>query len=111
MLGIDPVEDSIYTAQLHASYDPDLSDRVSYQACTLEELSSEEKEEQGADQFDAVVASEVVEHLADLETFAFCCNQALKVCPMTACVCVFFLPAVSSDIRYFYISTCVCTMI
>ncbi|GLD48726.1 ubiquinone biosynthesis O-methyltransferase, mitochondrial [Lates japonicus] len=77
VLGIDPVEDSIYTAQLHASYDPDLSDRVSYQACTLEELSSEE-EVQGAGQFDAVVASEVVEHLADLETFAFCCNQVLK---------------------------------
>ncbi|XP_028281609.1 ubiquinone biosynthesis O-methyltransferase, mitochondrial [Parambassis ranga] len=76
VLGIDPVEDSIGTAQLHSSYDPDLCDRVSYRACTLEELSSEGEGETG--QFDAVVASEVVEHLADLETFAFCCNHVLK---------------------------------
>lgn len=78
MLGIDPVEDSISTAQVHASYDPELSGRLRYQACTLEELSAEAEE---AGRFDAVVASEVVEHLADLETFAFCCNHMLKVCP------------------------------
>ncbi|KAM7382477.1 hypothetical protein PAMP_002204 [Pampus punctatissimus] len=82
VLGIDPVENSIGTAQLHASYDPDLHERVCYQVCTLEELSAEEEggeeEEKGAGQFDAVVASEVVEHLADLETFAFCCSHVLK---------------------------------
>nr|XP_046254809.1 ubiquinone biosynthesis O-methyltransferase, mitochondrial [Scatophagus argus] len=81
VLGIDPVEDSIGTARLHASYDPDLRDRVSYRACTLEELPAEEEggeEERGAGQFDAVVASEVVEHLADVETFAFCCSRVLK---------------------------------
>ncbi|XP_059195462.1 ubiquinone biosynthesis O-methyltransferase, mitochondrial [Centropristis striata] len=81
VLGIDPVGDSIGTAQLHSSADPDLRDRVSYLACTLEELSAEEEggeEEQGAGQFDAIVASEVVEHLADLETFAFCCSHVLK---------------------------------
>lgn len=81
VLGIDPVENSIGTAQLHSSYDPDLRDQVSYQVCTLEDLSGEEEggeEEQGAAQFDAVVASEVVEHLADLETFAFCCSTVLK---------------------------------
>lgn len=77
VLGIDPVENSIGTAQLHSSFDPDLCERVSYQVCTLEELSGGEDE--GAGHFDAVVASEVVEHLADLETFAFCCSQVLKV--------------------------------
>lgn len=76
VLGVDPVEDSIGTAQLHSSYDPDLRDRVSYLSCTLEELSAEG--EQGAGQFDAIVASEVVEHLVDLETFAFCCSHVLK---------------------------------
>lgn len=88
MLGIDPVEDSIGTAQLHASYDPDLRDRISYQACTLEELSAEGEGGTEECQFDAIVASEVVEHLADVETFAFCCSHMLKVCPV--CVCVFF---------------------
>ncbi|XP_072250929.1 ubiquinone biosynthesis O-methyltransferase, mitochondrial [Leuresthes tenuis] len=81
VLGIDPVEDSIGTAHLHSSHDPDLVDRVLFRACTLEQLSGEgegEQEEQGAAQFDAVVASEVVEHLADLETFALCCSNVLK---------------------------------
>lgn len=84
MLGIDPVEDSIGTARLHSSYDPDLRGRVRYRACTLEELSAEEEEgggdgEQGAGLFDAIVASEVVEHLADRETFALCSSCMLKV--------------------------------
>ncbi|XP_074510790.1 ubiquinone biosynthesis O-methyltransferase, mitochondrial [Sebastes fasciatus] len=82
VLGIDPVGDSIGTAQVHSSRDPDFRDRVRYRACTLEELSAEEEEggeeEEGAGRFDAVVASEVVEHLADLETFASCCSRVLK---------------------------------
>ncbi|XP_018974986.1 ubiquinone biosynthesis O-methyltransferase, mitochondrial-like isoform X2 [Cyprinus carpio] len=73
VLGIDPVEDSVRTAELHSSYDPDLRERVRYQACTLEELAEEE-----AEGFHAVVASEVVEHLADLDAFASCCQQVLK---------------------------------
>uniref|UniRef100_A0A4W5MMU1 Ubiquinone biosynthesis O-methyltransferase, mitochondrial n=1 Tax=Hucho hucho TaxID=62062 RepID=A0A4W5MMU1_9TELE len=76
VLGIDPVADSIGTAEVHAWHDPDLRGNVRYRANTLEELS--EKGGQGAGQFDAVVASEVVEHLADLETFTLCCNQVLK---------------------------------
>ncbi|XP_057690307.1 ubiquinone biosynthesis O-methyltransferase, mitochondrial [Corythoichthys intestinalis] len=81
VLGIDPVEESIGTAQLHSSYDPNLAERVSYRTCTLEELSADVAEEEagrGDVLFDAIVASEVVEHLADLETFIFCCNHVLK---------------------------------
>lgn len=63
------------TAELHSSYDPELRERVRYQACTLEDLAEEDVEG-----FHAVVASEVVEHLADLDTFANCCQQVLKVC-------------------------------
>ncbi|KAJ8411507.1 hypothetical protein AAFF_G00163150 [Aldrovandia affinis] len=73
VLGIDPVEDSVRTAELHRSFDPVLRERVQYRACPLEELSEEE-----AEAFDAVVASEVVEHVADLDTFACCCCQVLK---------------------------------
>lgn len=79
VLGIDPVEDSIGTARLHSSYDPDLRQRISYQACTLEQLFAGRQDKvEGETLFDAVVASEVVEHLADLETFAFCCSHVLK---------------------------------
>lgn len=94
MLGIDPVEESIGTARLHSSYDPDLRGRAQYRACTLEELSAEEEEREGEDKeqgtglFDAIVASEVVEHLADRETFALCCSCMLKVCSGSVCVCV-----------------------
>ncbi|XP_077454837.1 ubiquinone biosynthesis O-methyltransferase, mitochondrial isoform X2 [Stigmatopora argus] len=81
VLGIDPVEESIGTAQLHSSYDPDLAEQVSYRTCTLEDLSAdvaEGQKGQGDVLFDAVIASEVVEHLADLETFIFCCSHVLK---------------------------------
>ncbi|XP_028836438.1 ubiquinone biosynthesis O-methyltransferase, mitochondrial isoform X2 [Denticeps clupeoides] len=74
VLGVDPVGDSVRTAELHASIDPALRQRVAYRSCTAEELS--EGEAPGA--FDAVVASEVVEHLADLDTFANCCCHLLK---------------------------------
>ncbi|KAK7886481.1 hypothetical protein WMY93_026102 [Mugilogobius chulae] len=83
VLGIDPVEDSIGIAKHHSSYDPDLCHTVSYRACSLEELISERPEEAETEreivgQFDAIVASEVVEHLADLETFANCCSLVIK---------------------------------
>ncbi|XP_028836437.1 ubiquinone biosynthesis O-methyltransferase, mitochondrial isoform X1 [Denticeps clupeoides] len=77
VLGVDPVGDSVRTAELHASIDPALRQRVAYRSCTAEELS--EGEAPGA--FDAVVASEVVEHLADLDTFANCCCHLLKLIP------------------------------
>lgn len=94
--GIDPVEDSVRIAQQHAAHDPDLRDRVSYRACTLEELAGEgeaqlePEPEQGVTQFDAVVASEVVEHLADLDTFAVCCSRVLKVHRLYAFVSIHF---------------------
>ncbi|CAL8248006.1 unnamed protein product [Lota lota] len=85
VLGVDPVENSISTAWLHSSSDPELRGRLRYRPCTLEELLGSEEEDRGEEEkemadgpFDAVVASEVVEHLVDLETFAFCCGQLLK---------------------------------
>lgn len=76
VLGVDPVEVSVRTAELHSSLDPALRGRVRYRACTLEDLTEEEGNE---DAFDAIVASEVLEHLADLDTFVHCCYRMLKV--------------------------------
>lgn len=76
MLGVDPVEVSVRTAEVHSSLDSALRGRVQYRACTLEELTEEQGNEET---FDAIVASEVVEHLADLDTFVHCCYRLLKV--------------------------------
>nr|XP_021549054.1 ubiquinone biosynthesis O-methyltransferase, mitochondrial [Neomonachus schauinslandi] len=73
VIGIDPVAENIKTAQHHKSFDPVLDKRIEYRACTLEEIV-----EETAETFDAVIASEVVEHVIDLETFIQCCCQVLK---------------------------------
>ncbi|KAH0622167.1 hypothetical protein JD844_024236 [Phrynosoma platyrhinos] len=62
--GIDPLEDNIRTAELHTSFDPDLAKRIEYKSCALEDIV-----EEASEKFDIVVASEVVEHVADVETF------------------------------------------
>ncbi|XP_075410861.1 ubiquinone biosynthesis O-methyltransferase, mitochondrial [Tenrec ecaudatus] len=71
--GIDPVEENIQTAQHHKSFDPILTKRIQYKACSLEEIM-----EENIETFDAIVASEVVEHVVDLETFIQCCCRVLK---------------------------------
>ncbi|XP_006865921.1 PREDICTED: hexaprenyldihydroxybenzoate methyltransferase, mitochondrial [Chrysochloris asiatica] len=73
VLGIDPVDENIKTAQHHQSFDPVLVKRIEYKACSLEEIV-----EETAETFDAIVASEVVEHVIDLETFIQCCCGVLK---------------------------------
>ncbi|XP_054838625.1 ubiquinone biosynthesis O-methyltransferase, mitochondrial [Eublepharis macularius] len=71
--GIDPVEDNIRTAELHKSFDPVLGKRIQYKSCSLEDLV-----EEASETFDSIVASEVVEHVADVEMFVRCCSRVLK---------------------------------
>ncbi|KAM6278898.1 ubiquinone biosynthesis O-methyltransferase, mitochondrial isoform 2-T5 [Porphyrio hochstetteri] len=71
--GIDPLEDNIRTAERHKSFDPVLAKRIQYKCSSLEEIVEESMET-----FDVIVASEVVEHVADLEMFIKCCFQLLK---------------------------------
>ncbi|XP_044530161.1 ubiquinone biosynthesis O-methyltransferase, mitochondrial [Gracilinanus agilis] len=71
--GIDPLNENIKIAQQHKSFDPILDKRIQYKACILEDIV-----EETAESFDAVVASEVVEHVNDLETFIQCCCKVLK---------------------------------
>nr|XP_045010633.1 ubiquinone biosynthesis O-methyltransferase, mitochondrial isoform X2 [Jaculus jaculus] len=73
VIGIDPVDENIKIAQHHKSFDPVLDNRIEYRVCSLEEIVGETTET-----FDAVIASEVVEHVIDLETFIKCCHQVLK---------------------------------
>uniref|UniRef100_A0A8C2SJY3 Ubiquinone biosynthesis O-methyltransferase, mitochondrial n=1 Tax=Coturnix japonica TaxID=93934 RepID=A0A8C2SJY3_COTJA len=71
--GIDPLEENIRTADLHKSFDPVLAKRIQYRSGSLEEIV-----EESVETFDVIVASEVVEHVADLEMFIRCCSQVLK---------------------------------
>nr|XP_009941693.1 PREDICTED: hexaprenyldihydroxybenzoate methyltransferase, mitochondrial [Opisthocomus hoazin] len=71
--GIDPLEDNIRTADQHKSFDPILAKRIQYKSSSLEEIV-----EESVETFDVIVASEVVEHVADLEVFIKCCSQVLK---------------------------------
>ncbi|KAM9316625.1 ubiquinone biosynthesis O-methyltransferase, mitochondrial [Gastrophryne carolinensis] len=73
VMGIDPLEDNIRTADLHKSSDPALDKLVQYKSCSLEELT-----EQNASRFDAIVASEVIEHVSDRKTFIQSCFHVLK---------------------------------
>lgn len=58
VLGIDLSDDSIAVARAHAAPDPSLAGRLSYLAAPAEALAASE-----AGAFDAVVASEVIEHV------------------------------------------------
>ncbi|KAK1416400.1 hypothetical protein QVD17_32191 [Tagetes erecta] len=60
--GIDAVEKNIKIAQLHADLDPAASS-IEYRCTTAENLVEEQME------FDAVIASEVIEHVADPAEF------------------------------------------
>ncbi|XP_053143665.1 ubiquinone biosynthesis O-methyltransferase, mitochondrial isoform X2 [Hemicordylus capensis] len=71
--GIDPLEDNVRIAEQHKSYDPILAKRIQYKSCTLEDIV-----EEASETFDVVVASEVVEHVADVEMFIRCCGEVLK---------------------------------
>lgn len=82
------MDENIKIAQHHKSFDPVLDKRIEYRACSLEEIV-----EETAETCDAVVASEVVEHVIDLETFLQCCCQVLKV-RLTQFTCLFFLLSV-----------------
>ena len=52
-------------ARQHAARDPDVCERVRYECSSVEAFV----DGGGGRQFDAVVASEVVEHVANLNTF------------------------------------------
>ncbi|PRW18354.1 ubiquinone biosynthesis O- mitochondrial [Chlorella sorokiniana] len=61
--GIDVNEGGLEAARAHARLDPDLAGRLQYRATTAEQLAA------AGEQYDAVVASEVIEHVASLPAF------------------------------------------
>lgn len=71
--GLDASPDNVAAASAHASHDPGLAPRLTYVASTAEAMAAS-----GAT-FDAVVASEVLEHVADFGGFIAACAAMVKV--------------------------------
>lgn len=67
--GIDPTPGSIEVARTHADRDPEIKDHITYEAVEVGALLN-----RGL-QFDAVVASEVVEHVQNYSSFIKSCVQ------------------------------------
>lgn len=73
MTGVDASARNIHAALRHARHDPMVADRVQYKCTTVEELADKEPES-----FDCVVASEVIEHVTDKDTFISASTQLVK---------------------------------
>lgn len=73
VLGIDPTPGSIDAAKAHLDLDPGIKNSVTYEAVEPEQLLSRSVK------FDAVVASEVVEHVKDYTLFVRTCAALTKV--------------------------------
>lgn len=71
--GLDASDSLIETAQAHASLDPTISDDITYVTSTIEEHSSQNQES-----YDAVIASEILEHVCEKKAFLESCTLALK---------------------------------
>ncbi|GAB1603727.1 ubiquinone biosynthesis O-methyltransferase, mitochondrial-like [Argonauta hians] len=70
VIGVDAAEENIKIAQNHLRNDPNIVCKVKYIQSTVEDIVATEE-----NAFDAVVASEVVEHVADVDAFIeSCCN-------------------------------------
>lgn len=64
--GIDAATANVAAATYHSRLDPALSTHLQYQCITVEDLSA------SGVQFDCVVCSEVIEHVADMQAFVKC---------------------------------------
>lgn len=73
--GVDPVFESVNQAILHSQLDPQLKGRLQYKNCNIEDLTSIKE---NLEKFDGIVASEVLEHIEDVEDFLSNCHKLLK---------------------------------
>ncbi|XP_074662087.1 ubiquinone biosynthesis O-methyltransferase-like [Tubulanus polymorphus] len=73
VLGLDAGKDGIDVAQRHAKTDPEIAHNIKYVHGVLEDLVLTECEK-----FDAVVASEVIEHVTDQQNFVKMCCDLVK---------------------------------
>ena len=75
--GIDPTPTAIAIATARARRDPSLFDRLVYHNCSVEEMRERWIEER--EDFDCVIASEVIEHVGNVNLFVKNVCQLVKV--------------------------------
>jgi len=78
VVGIDAAQASIDAAQAHLSNDQLLMGRIKYKLCTVEEYLAASDGGQSGKKFDAVVASEVIEHVSNPAMFVNTCSSLLS---------------------------------
>ncbi len=74
MTGVDASMENIEMAKWHASLDTKLDGQLTYTCSGVEDLVLDNRE-----RFDGVVASEILEHVADPEHFVKACCSIVKV--------------------------------
>ena len=115
MIGLEPAEPSVQVAKQHAARDPILQDRLTYECTTLEEYVGRA----GTEQVDLVVASEVIEHVANPPLFAHnvcklvkvqegLCLVCVRVCVVCLCLCVWCVCVCVSGVSVSVSGVCVC---
>lgn len=73
VIGIEPVEEVVEAAKAHVKLRKDLASRITYFCETIEEHSVKNSKV-----YDVIVASEVIEHVENKDTFLRACAMALK---------------------------------
>jgi len=73
VIGLDASEDNVKIAQAHLMHDPAIKESIKYIHSTVESVVEDQ-----AGKFDAVVASEVLEHVADANTFLSAACQLVR---------------------------------
>lgn len=71
--GLDASEENIEVAKRHAALDESISLRLRYECSTVENFSLQEPEK-----YDGVVASEIIEHVANQPQFVTSCCQLVR---------------------------------
>ena len=72
--GVDASKEAIESARWHSSLDPDLRRNITYTCCAVEDMVDSQ-----AENFDGVIASEIVEHVANPTAFIASCCKLVKV--------------------------------
>ena len=77
MTGIDASPRTIHAALWHSHLFPEITNHVTYKCTTVEDMTK--ASDVSSEQFDCVVASEILEHVSDKETFLSASSDLVKV--------------------------------